>query len=121
MPIIEYDDLDNVIKELKTKEKPLALYIFSKNKTNINSVIENISFGGGCVNDVIMHLTNNHLPFGGIGNSGVGRYHGKYSFDAFTHEKPIFKKGKLEIQVKYPPYNENKLKLLKLATKTNKN
>ena len=121
MPIIEYDDLDNVIKELKTKEKPLALYIFSKNKTNINSVIENISFGGGCVNDVIMHLTNDHLPFGGIGNSGMGRYHGKYSFDAFTHEKPIFKKGKLEIQVKYPPYNENKLKLLKLVTKTNKN
>lgn len=121
MPIIEYDDLDNVIKELKTKEKPLALYIFSKNKTNINSVIENISFGGGCVNDVIMHLTNDHLPFGGIGSSGMGRYHGKYSFDAFTHEKPIFKKGKLEIQVKYPPYNENKLKLLKLVTKANKN
>lgn len=117
MPIIEYDDLDNVIKELKTKEKPLALYIFSKNKTNINSLLENISFGGGCVNDVIMHLTNDHLPFGGIGNSGMGRYHGKYSFDAFTHEKPIFKKGKLEIQIKYPPYTNKKLSLVKKFTK----
>lgn len=120
MPIIEYVNLDNVIKELKTKEKPLALYIFSKNKTNINSVIENISFGGGCVNDVIMHLTNDHLPFGGIGNSGMGRYHGKYSFDAFTHEKPIFKKGKLEIQVKYLPYTNKKLKLIKNFTKIKK-
>ena len=117
MPIIEYDDLDNVIKELKTKEKPLALYIFSKNKININSVLENISFGGGCVNDVIMHLTNDHLPFGGIGNSGMGRYHGKYSFDAFTHEKPIFKKGKLEIQIKYPPHTNKKLSLVKKFTK----
>ena len=67
-----------------------------------------------------MHLTNDHLPFGGIGSSGMGRYHGKYSFDAFTHEKPIFKKGKLEIQIKYPPYTNNKLKLIKKFTKIKK-
>ena len=120
MPIIEYQDLDKTIKELKTKEKPLALYIFSKNKININKVINDLSFGGGCVNDVIMHLTNEHLPFGGIGNSGMGRYHGKYSFDSFTHEKPIFKKGKIEIQVKYPPDTNKKIKLIKNFTKINK-
>lgn len=120
MPIIEYVDLDKTIKELKTKEKPLALYIFSENKTNINKVINSLSFGGGCINDVIMHLTNEHLPFGGIGNSGMGRYHGKYSFDSFTHEKPIFKKGKIEIQVKYPPYTNKKIKLIKNFTKIKK-
>lgn len=120
IPIIEYQNLDELINILKTKEKPLALYIFSNNKNNINKVISNLSFGGGCINDVIMHLTNDHLPFGGIGNSGMGRYHGKYSFDAFTHEKSIFKKGKIELQVKYPPYTNKKLKLVKSFTKIKK-
>ena len=117
MPIIEYDDFDNVINDLKEKEKPLALYIFSNNKTNINKVISNISFGGGCINDVIMHLTNEHLPFGGVGNSGMGRYHGKYSFDAFTHEKPVFKKGKIELPLKYPKYTKQKENLVKSVIK----
>ena len=116
MPIIAFNDLDKVVNTLKQKEKPLALYIFSKNKENINKVINNLSFGGASINDVIMHLTNDLLPFGGIGNSGMGRYHGKYSFDAFTHEKPVFKKGKFELNIKYNNRNEN-TKLLKKILK----
>ena len=117
MPIIAFNDLDKVVNTLKQKEKPLALYIFSKNKENINKVINNLSFGGASINDVIMHLTNDLLPFGGIGNSGMGRYHGKYSFDAFTHEKPVFKKGKFELNIKYNNRNDNKTKLLKKILK----
>ena len=117
MPIISFNDLDKVVNTLKQKEKPLALYIFSKNKENINKVINNLSFGGASINDVIMHLTNDLLPFGGIGNSGMGRYHGKYSFDAFTHEKPVFKKGKFELNIKYNNRNDNKTKLLKKILK----
>lgn len=120
MPIIEYENLDDVINKLKTKEKPLSSYIFSKNKTNINKVMNNLSFGGGCINDVIMHVTNDHLPFGGVGNSGMGRYHGKYSIDAFTYTKSIFRKGKFEPPVKYPKYSSFKLKLLKFFTKQNR-
>lgn len=120
MPIIEYENIDDVINIIKTKERPLALYIFSKNKTNIDKVIKNLSFGGGCINDVIMHVTNEYLPFGGVGNSGMGRYHGKYSIDAFTYTKSIFKKGKFEPPVKYPKYSTFKLKLLKFFTKQNR-
>lgn len=118
MPIIEYENIDDLIKLLKQKPKPLALYIFSKNKTNIKNIINNLSFGGGCINDVVMHLTSTTLPFGGVENSGMGRYHGKYSFDIFTHEKSIFKKGKIEINVKYPPYTNKNLKFIKRITKT---
>lgn len=118
MPIIEYENIDDLIKLLKQKPKPLALYIFSKNKTNIKNIINNLSFGGGCINDVVMHLTSTTLPFGGVENSGMGRYHGKYSFDIFTHEKSIFKKGKIEINVKYPPYTNKSLKFIKRITKT---
>lgn len=120
MPIIEYENIDDVINIIKTKERPLALYIFSKNKSNIDKVIKNLSFGGGCINDVIMHVTNEYLPFGGVGNSGMGRYHGKYSIDAFTYTKSIFKKGKFEPPVKYPKYSTFKLKLLKFFTKQNR-
>ena len=121
MPIISYKELDSVIDILKTKEKPLALYIFSNNKKDIEKVLSNLSFGGGCINDVIMHLTNESLPFGGVGSSGMGRYHGNYSLDTFTKELPIFKKGKLELNVKYPKYTNKKLNLLKRILKIKNN
>ena len=75
-----------MIKFIKSSEKPLALYMFSYDKNNITYVINNISFGSGAINDTIMQISNHHLPFGGVGNSGMGRYHGWYGFDTFTHE-----------------------------------
>ena len=119
MPIIEYENIDNVIFDLKRMNKPLALYIFSNNKKVINKVLKNISSGGACINDVIMHLTNDKLPFGGVGTSGMGSYHGQKSFDTFTHYKSIFEKPKTEFKVKYPPYNEKKLKTIKKLMKVN--
>ena len=114
MPLIEFDNLDDVINYLKTLDKPLSLYYFGKNKQNQDKVINNVSFGGGCINDTIMHLTEEKLPFGGIGLSGIGSYHGKKSFEIFSHQKSILKKHpKLEVNLKYPPYNEKKLKLTK--------
>ena len=72
-----------------------------------------VSYGGGCINDTIMHLTNDKLPFGGIGRSGMGSYHGQKSFEAFSHEKSVLKKQKMELKLKYPPYNEKKKSFIK--------
>ncbi|HBF68708.1 MAG TPA: aldehyde dehydrogenase [Firmicutes bacterium] len=112
MPIIEFNDLNELINEQKRLPKPLALYYFGNNKHNIEKVLNNISSGGACINEVVMHLTNDDMPFGGVGNSGMGSYHGKKSFETFTHQKSVLKKGKIEINVKYPPTNENKEKLV---------
>lgn len=115
LPIIEFNDLDDVINHLKELDKPLALYYFSKNKNNQKKVMINLSFGGGCINDTIMHLTEEKLPFGGVGLSGMGSYHGKKSFEVFSHQKSILKKHPhLEVNLKYPPYNEFKKKFTKL-------
>ena len=73
-----------------------------------------ISFGGGCINDVVMHLSNDHLPFGGVGNSGIGNYHGKFGFDTFSHQKAILERATWgEPDLKYPPYSEKKLSWIK--------
>jgi len=118
MPVVEFNDLGDVINHLKDLDKPLALYYFGK---DYKKVLENISFGGGCVNDTIMHLTEEKLPFGGVGLSGMGAYHGKKSFEIFSHQKSVLKKhSKLELNLKYPPYNEKKLKLTKFYFRTNK-
>jgi aldehyde dehydrogenase (NAD+) len=118
MPLIEFNDLDDIINHLKTLDKPLALYYFGKNKDNQNKVIKNLSFGGGCINDTIMHLTEEKLPFGGVGLSGVGSYHGKKSFETFSHQKSVLKKHeKLEINFKYPPHNDKKVKTIKFLSK----
>ena len=92
LPVIEYTNIDDVISNFKSLEKPLALYVFTQDKAFENKVINNISFGGGAVNDVIVHITNNNAPFGGVGTSGIGAYHGKYSFETFSHQKHIYKK-----------------------------
>lgn len=113
MPIIIYDDLDDLLRMISSHEKPLAFYLFSQSKKVAKRVFNLSSFGGGCVNDVIMHLTNDNLPFGGVGYSGMGSYHGKKSFDTFTHYKSVLVKPKLEINVKYPPYNKSKVKFIK--------
>lgn len=110
LPIIAYDDLDEVLTIIKNRPKPLACYIFGKNHDFTKKVLSTLSFGGGCINDTIMHVINEHLPFGGVGASGMGSYHGKYSFDTFTHKKSILVSGKLDNPLRYPPYSEKKNK-----------
>jgi|JI8StandDraft_2_1071088.scaffolds.fasta_scaffold07250_5 aldehyde dehydrogenase (NAD+) len=117
LPILEFSDLDVVIEDLKYKEKPLACYYFGKSDSKQEQVLENVSFGGACINDTVVHLANSHLPFGGVGNSGMGGYHGKYSFDNFTHYKAVLKKPFwLDIPLRYPPY-KGKLGLLQQVFK----
>ncbi len=93
LPIIEYEDIDEVITKLKEIPKPLALYCFTEDKAFEKKILKELSFGGGCINDTIFHLTSPNLPFGGVGNSGIGSYHGKASYDTFTHKKSILKKS----------------------------
>ena len=105
LPIIAYDDFDAVVDELKNKDKPLALYLFSGDKKHINRVTKELSYGGGCINDVVIHLATSNMGFGGVGESGMGGYHGKTGFDAFTHYKSIVdKKIWIDIPMRYQPY-----------------
>ena len=116
LPIITYDKFEDVFKILRGKEKPLALYIFSENKKHIGSILSRVSFGGGCVNDVVIHLATSEMGFGGVGESGMGSYHGKYGFDAFSHTKSIVdKKTFMDLPMRYQPYNRTVYgKLLKM-------
>lgn len=111
LPIISFSDINQLISQLKHMEKPLAFYYFGK--ANAKKCIQECSFGGGCINETIMHLTEDKLPFGGVGFSGMGSYHGKKSFSTFSHYKSILRKGKLELSIKYPPYTEKKLRFIK--------
>lgn len=113
LPIIEYEDLTNVIEMINAHEKPLALYIFSKNKKVQKKIINETSFGGGCINTTVLHAGNPYLPFGGVGSSGMGNYHGKASFDTFSHQKGILNKSLIvDPKFIYPPY-KNKVDILK--------
>lgn len=112
LPILTYKDISEVVKIVRMNRYPLALYLFTKDKAIEDYIIENVEFGGGCINHAISHVVNSNLPFGGVGNSGMGRYHSKYTFDTFSHHKPIFKAiTKYELNLKFPPYTEMKLKL----------
>lgn len=105
LPILSYQSKNDIDKIISKYEKPLSLYIFSENKPFISDIISKYSFGGGCVNDTMMHFANNRLPFGGVGHSGIGAYHGKLSFDIFSHQKGIMRKGNwLDIPLRYAPY-----------------
>ena len=105
MPIIAFDDFEGVVSELKKKAKPLALYLFSSDKNHIKSVTCELSYGGGCINDVVIHLATSGMGFGGVGESGMGSYHGKDGFDAFSHCKSIVdKKVWLDLPMRYQPY-----------------
>lgn len=114
LPILTWTDIDEVIRLIRTKPKPLALYIFSKNKDLNKKVIKSLSFGGGGVNDTLNQLMSAKLPFGGIGLSGMGEYHGKYTFDTFTHEKSIIiRDGSVSFDKFFPPYSEKALEFAK--------
>ncbi len=112
-PIVEFEDLNDVINQVNERPKPLALYFFSRNKKNQKKILEQISFGGGCINDTILHVANPHLPFGGVGSSGIGNYHGEAGFKAFSYPKSVIHRPFLaDISLRFPPYR-GKLNYLK--------
>jgi aldehyde dehydrogenase (NAD+) len=113
LPVLEFEHLRDAIDQVNRRPKPLALYLFTADKENEKYVLRNTSYGGGCINDTIVHLATSHMPFGGVGESGMGGYHGKASFDTFSHRKSVLKKSSLiDIPFRYPPYG-NRLGLLK--------
>lgn len=104
LPVISYSSIQDAISIVKINDKPLAFYLFTSNKQNEQTWINTISFGGGCINNAVWQFTNHYLPFGGIGNSGIGAYHGWYSFRVFTHAKPVMKTPVwFDPAIKYPP------------------
>lgn len=106
LPILTYESIDEVIKTVNSHDHPLALYLFSSNKKTIRRVTSKCSFGGGCINDVIIHLATANMGFGGVGESGMGAYHGKVGFDTFSHKKSIVdKKTWIDLPMRYQPYN----------------
>lgn len=116
-PIITYTDLEDVIDFIYTRPSPLALYLFSQDKAVQKKILSTLRFGGGCLNDVILHLTPTELPFGGIGQSGMGQYHGKYGFDTFTHLKSVLiQSPKTDMKYRYAPH-KNHLKLVRKILK----
>lgn len=109
LPVIEFESFDEEVERLKNMDKPLALYIFSSDKEHIKRVTNELSYGGGCINDVVIHLATSEMAFGGVGESGMGAYHGKSGFDAFSHYKSIVdKKTWIDLPMRYAPY-ENKI------------
>ncbi|GGC87002.1 aldehyde dehydrogenase [Flavobacterium lutivivi] len=113
LPILTYEHKNDIEQIVQKFEKPLALYVFSNDKKFSEELISKFSFGGGCVNDTLIHFANNRLPFGGVGFSGIGAYHGKLSFDIFSHQKAIVKKATwLDIKLRYAPY-KNKIETIK--------
>ena len=115
LPVLPYEKLDDCIDFIRSRPKPLALYIFSENKMNQEKVLNSCSFGGGCINDTIVHLATSRMGFGGVGHSGMGSYHGKKSFDTFSHEKSVLKKStRIDMPVRYMPYTPLKDRLLRV-------
>ena len=109
LPILTYRKLDEAFELIRSHPKPLALYLFTQSREVEARVLSELSYGGGCVNDVVMHLATSHMPFGGVGESGMGGYHGKYSFDAFSHKKSVLKRfAKPDIALRYPPFGDGK-------------
>ncbi len=113
LPIIGFEAMSEALSIIEKNKNPLAFYIFTSSKTKENEWLEKVAFGGGCVNNTSLHLTNHQLPFGGRGASGIGKYHGKYSFDTFSHEKSILKTPNwFDPSLKYPPY-KGRLRMFK--------
>jgi len=119
LPIMTYTNLDKVVKEIAAEEKPLALYIYSKNRKNINFVINNTRAGGTCINHSAMHFFNNELPFGGVNNSGIGKAHGEFGFQAFSNARAVLKQWSpmAAIEMMMPPYTNLKQKMIDLSIK----
>ena len=115
LPILTYDHFDGLYERLADKPKPLALYLFSEDRSRIREAMGRFQFGGGCGNDVVIHLATSRMGFGGVGASGMGSYHGRDSFETFSHRKSIVKKSTLlDLPVRYAPYSSGKDQLLRL-------
>ena len=118
LPMISYSDIGECIQYIGKHPKPLALYLFTEDSSTEKRVLEQCSFGGGCINDTIIHLATSHMGFGGVGDSGMGSYHGKRSFDTFSHYRSIVKKATwLDLPIRYRPYSKRKDKLLRVFLK----
>lgn len=117
LPIVTYDEPNEIDRIVLKYEKPLALYVFTEDRNFANTLLKKFSFGGGCINDTVVHFSNHRLPFGGVGHSGIGAYHGQLSFDVFSHKKGIVKKGNwLDVPLRYAPY-KGKLESIKKILK----
>ena len=115
LPILEYEYTQDVIEYIDANEKPLALYVFTENEGLAKYIVDHVRYGGGCINDVIIHLANSSMGFGGVGESGMGSYHGKAGFDCFTHQKSIVdKKTWIDLNMRYQPYKKSMQRLVKL-------
>lgn len=118
LPILEYENLNYAIEEINKNAHPLALYIFSKDKNNIKKVTEFCRYGGGCINDVVVHLATSDMPFGGFRQSGMGSYHGKFGFETFSHQKSMLdRKLWIDLPIRYQPYNNICTKLIRMFLK----
>ena len=114
LPILTYEKDEEIISYISQNPVPLALYIFSKDKKRINKFTTELSFGGGCINDVVIHIATSDLPFGGFKDSGIGAYHGKAGFDTFTHYKSIVNKsGLIDLPMRYQPFKKIYQKLVR--------
>ena len=106
LPILTYQSLPDAIHLIKEQEKPLALYLFTRDRKAVKKVLSACSFGGGCINDTIIQLSTSRLGFGGVGNSGMGSYHGYESFRTFSHRRSIVKKAiRADVPVRFRPYS----------------
>ena len=114
IPVVEYETIDEAFEIIKSFEKPLAAYLFSNNNKIKDRFLSEIPFGSGGINDAVMQNNNSNLPFGGVGNSGMGRYHGKYSFECFSHFKAVLDKSNFfESDLKYYGHSDRQMKLIK--------
>lgn len=118
LPVLTYKSLEETAKKINSMDSPLALYLFSSDRDHIRFVKERIQYGGGCINDVVIHLATSEMGFGGVGESGMGAYHGRRGFDTFTHEKSIVdKKTYFDLPMRYQPYTTFYEKLMRLFVK----
>ena len=118
LPVLTVGSMEEAIAFVNRRPKPLALYLFTENRETEKNVLEYTSFGGGCINDTIIHLATSQMGFGGVGNSGMGSYHGKKSFETFSHEKSIVKKYTwMDLPMRYQPYTGWKEKLVRMFVK----
>jgi aldehyde dehydrogenase (NAD+) len=118
LPVLRYERLDDVVRHIQAGTKPLAMYIFSRDTKNVERLLSETSAGGTCVNTTVVHLGNADLPFGGIGESGMGNYHGEFGFRTFSHERAVLRQGPLSfLSTMFPPYTEKKKKMQRMATR----
>ncbi|MDE7305961.1 MAG: aldehyde dehydrogenase family protein [Clostridia bacterium] len=118
LPVIKYSDDKEIYDIISKHPTPLALYLFTTKKKAEKEILSRVSFGGGCVNDAVIHIASTSLPFGGVGNSGIGSYHGRKSFETFSHYKSVLKKSNvIDLPIRYTPYSKGKDKLIRFFMK----